>query len=187
MRSTSSVLPPVTVASTPTILPETLVGQSGQAFSQSVVAVERTESSGFYLHKYVRRSLKKSYAVRGHIVKISSDQANIGAGPAQRPNLSGDPYDGPRTPQQWFNTSVFSLSALFTFGNTHCNAVIGPDCRNLRLPALRSTRGMLSGCVRGLRTGQMLRSLHQSAAPPLSSVQLLTLVDVVNLCASVPF
>lgn len=50
-------------------------------------------------------------------VNISSDQANIGAGPAQRPNVSGNPNDGAKTPQQWFNTSVFSLPALYTFGN----------------------------------------------------------------------
>jgi hypothetical protein len=40
---------------------------------------------------------------------ISSDQANIGSGPSQRPNVSGDPNDGPKTPEQWFNTSIFSL------------------------------------------------------------------------------
>jgi len=59
-------------------------------------------------------------------VNISSDQANIGAGPAQRPNVSGDPNSGPRTPQQWFNTAVFSLPALYTFGNAPRNSVIGP-------------------------------------------------------------
>jgi hypothetical protein len=59
-------------------------------------------------------------------VNISSDQANIGAGPAQRPNVSGDPNNGPQTPQQWFSTSVFTLPALYTFGNTPRNAVIGP-------------------------------------------------------------
>lgn len=59
-------------------------------------------------------------------VNISSDQANIGAGPAQRPNISGDPNSGPKTPEQWFNTAVFSLPTLFTFGNAPRNAVIGP-------------------------------------------------------------
>jgi hypothetical protein len=59
-------------------------------------------------------------------VNISSDQANIGAGPAQRPNLSRDPNNGPKTPGEWFDTSVFSLPALFTFGNASRNAVIGP-------------------------------------------------------------
>jgi len=59
-------------------------------------------------------------------VNISSDQANIGAGPAQRPNVSGDPNNGPRTPQQWFDTSAFSLPALYNFGNAPRNALIGP-------------------------------------------------------------
>ena len=64
-------------------------------------------------------------------VNISSDQANIGAGPAQRPNVSGNPNGGPRTPQQWFNTSVFSLPALYTFGNAPRNAVVGPGLQEL--------------------------------------------------------
>jgi len=59
-------------------------------------------------------------------VNISSDQANIGSGPAQRPNVSGDPNDGPKSPNEWFNTSVFSLPALYAFGNAPRNAVIGP-------------------------------------------------------------
>ncbi len=59
-------------------------------------------------------------------VNISSDQANIGAGPAQRPNISGDPNNGPHTPQQWFDTSMFSLPALYSFGNAPRNAVLGP-------------------------------------------------------------
>jgi hypothetical protein len=59
-------------------------------------------------------------------VNISSDQANIGAGPAQRPNISGDPNRGPKTAQRWFNTDAFSLPSLYTFGNSPRNAVIGP-------------------------------------------------------------
>lgn len=59
-------------------------------------------------------------------VNVSSDQANVGAGPAQRPNISGNPNDGPKNPQAWFDTSVFSLPALYTFGNAPRNAVIGP-------------------------------------------------------------
>ena len=68
-------------------------------------------------------------------MNISSDQANIGAGPAQRPNVSGNPNNGPKTPQQWFNTSVFSLPALYTFGNAPRNAVIGPGLAGVRFLA----------------------------------------------------
>jgi hypothetical protein len=59
-------------------------------------------------------------------VNVASDQANIGAGPAQRPNVSGDPNAGPKTPDQWLNTAVFSLPALYTFGNEPRNGAIGP-------------------------------------------------------------
>ena len=59
-------------------------------------------------------------------VNISSDKANVGAGPAQRPKISGDPNAGPKTPLQWFNKSVFSLPAVYTFGNSPRNTVIVP-------------------------------------------------------------
>jgi len=66
-------------------------------------------------------------------VNISSDQANIGAGPAQRPNIAGNPNGGPKTPQQWFNTGVFSLPALYAFGNSPRNGVIGPGLEEFDL------------------------------------------------------
>jgi hypothetical protein len=66
-------------------------------------------------------------------VNIASDQANIGAGPAQRPNLSGDPNAGPHLPGEWFDTSVFVLPALYTFGNAPRNALIGPGLQEFDL------------------------------------------------------
>ena len=59
-------------------------------------------------------------------VNLASDQANIGAGPAQRPNLSGDPNSGPHSPDAWFNTAAFLLPPLYSFGDAPRNAVIGP-------------------------------------------------------------
>jgi len=70
-------------------------------------------------------------------INISSDQANIGAGPAQRPNASGNPNGGPQTPQQWFDTSAFSLPALYTFGNAPRNSVIGPGLEEFDLSLQR--------------------------------------------------
>jgi hypothetical protein len=64
-------------------------------------------------------------------VNIAGDQANIGAGPAQRPNISGDPNHGAHTPDEWFDTSVFSLPALYTFGNAPRNAVAGPGLQEI--------------------------------------------------------
>jgi len=56
-------------------------------------------------------------------VNISSDQAKIGAGPAQRPNVSGNPNDGPKTPQR---VRFFVACTYITFGNAPRNAVLGP-------------------------------------------------------------
>jgi hypothetical protein len=60
-------------------------------------------------------------------VNLGTDRANIGSGPAQRPNVSGDPnVGGARTAEQWFDTSVFSLPAPFAFGNSGRNTVVAP-------------------------------------------------------------
>ena len=66
-------------------------------------------------------------------VNIASDQANIGAGPAQRPNLFGDPNRGPKTPAQWFDTTAFALPSLYSFGNAPRNAVTGPGVMDFDL------------------------------------------------------
>ncbi len=66
-------------------------------------------------------------------VNLSVDRANIGAGPAQRPdqlsdpNLSGDE----RNVDRWFDTSAFALPAPFTFGSAPRNSVIGPSYANV--------------------------------------------------------
>jgi hypothetical protein len=61
-------------------------------------------------------------------VNLSVDRANIGAGPAQRPDQLGDPNlpGGERTPNRWFDTGAFTLPAAFTFGSAPRNSVIGP-------------------------------------------------------------
>jgi hypothetical protein len=66
-------------------------------------------------------------------VNIFIDQANIGSGPSQRPNVSGDPNDEPKTPEQGFNTSIFSLLHCIHFGNARRNAVICPGLREIDL------------------------------------------------------
>jgi hypothetical protein len=66
-------------------------------------------------------------------VNLSVDRANIGAGPAQRPDQVRDPnLEGDaRTPERWFDTSAFALPAQFAFGSAPRNSVIGPDYVNL--------------------------------------------------------
>jgi hypothetical protein len=60
-------------------------------------------------------------------VNLGVDQANIGAGPAQRPNGLRDPnLSGGRSPERWFDTSAFILPAAFTLGNAGRNIVYAP-------------------------------------------------------------
>jgi hypothetical protein len=66
-------------------------------------------------------------------VNLSVDRANIGAGPAQRPDQVSDPNlpGGDRTVDRWFDTSAFALPAAFTFGSAPRNSVIGPGYANV--------------------------------------------------------
>ena len=66
-------------------------------------------------------------------VNIVEDRANVGAGPAQRPNQIGDPNlpGDQRTPDRWFNTEAFSLADPFTFGNAKRNSVLAPGLFNV--------------------------------------------------------
>jgi len=66
-------------------------------------------------------------------VNLSVDRANIGAGPAQRPdqlrnpNLPGDE----RATERWFDTGAFALPAQYTFGTAPRNSVLGPGFANM--------------------------------------------------------
>ena len=66
-------------------------------------------------------------------MNLSVDRANIGAGPAQRPDQLRDPNlpGGERTPERWFDTTAFALQAPFTFGSAPRNSVIGPGYANV--------------------------------------------------------
>lgn len=67
-------------------------------------------------------------------VNLAVDRANVGAGPAQRPNVSGDPnLKSGRTPERWFDTSVFSMPDPYTFGNAGRNIVYAPGYANVDL------------------------------------------------------
>ncbi|HEX3377285.1 MAG TPA: hypothetical protein VHS29_10520, partial [Candidatus Acidoferrales bacterium] len=60
--------------------------------------------------------------------------ANIGlvnGNNLERPNVTDNPNSGPKTPDQWFNKSAFSLPAQYTFGNTPRNNVVGPGLVDL--------------------------------------------------------
>ena len=79
------------------------------------------------------RGAKSQCAESESTRNLGTDRANVGAGPAQRPNISGDPnLSSGRTAERWFDTSVFSAPAPLTWGNVERNALLtGPGYVNL--------------------------------------------------------
>jgi hypothetical protein len=73
-------------------------------------------------------------------VNLGVDRANIGAGPAQRPDQVCDPNDGPKTTAQWFDPSCFALQPQFTFGNARRNSVFGPGFANMDFVVAKTWR-----------------------------------------------
>jgi hypothetical protein len=61
------------------------------------------------------------------------DRANIGSGPAQRPDLLRNPNlaRSQRDPERWFDTAAFAQPAPFTFGNAGRNVVYAPGLTNI--------------------------------------------------------
>ena len=80
----------------------------------------------------------------------SSDVSLQGTAPeitgfsANRPNLIGDPNNGPRTPQEWFNVKAFqqlqpdALGRFQVFGDEGRNLVEGPRYMNWDLSAFKN-------------------------------------------------
>ncbi|BDC48755.1 hypothetical protein F183_A10710 [Bryobacterales bacterium F-183] len=57
-----------------------------------------------------------------------------------RPNVIGDPNNGPKTADRWFNTGAFAVPAPFTFGNAGRNIVRGPGFASTDVSLLRRFR-----------------------------------------------
>ena len=73
-------------------------------------------------------------------VILPTDNANIGAGPAQRPNLIANPNkNAPHTGTHWFNTAAFHMPAPFTFGSAGRNAVLGAGESNVDFSLIKDT------------------------------------------------
>lgn len=56
----------------------------------------------------------------------------------RRANVSGDPNGGPKTSDEWFDTSVFSQAPDGQQGNSKRNAVRGPGIRTIDLSLFKS-------------------------------------------------
>jgi len=72
-------------------------------------------------------------------VNDTTDRANIGQGPAQRPNCLGNPNlpSGERSVDRFFDTAAFTPAPFGTFGNCGRNIVIGPDFKEVDLSAVK--------------------------------------------------
>jgi hypothetical protein len=113
------------------------------------LAAERADASFDHRHRFVgnltyvlpRAWFGSGWRVSGVVnlqsgapftVNLGTDRANIGSGPAQRPDIVCDPNTGaPKTAAQWFNVQCFALPAVYTFGNSWRNTVIGPGYSTL--------------------------------------------------------
>jgi len=75
-------------------------------------------------------------------VNLGVDRANIGAGPAQRPDQLRDPNlpGGERIPDRWLDTGAFALQAPFSFGSAPRNSVLGPGYANVDLALAKTWR-----------------------------------------------
>ena len=73
-------------------------------------------------------------------VILPTDNANVGAGPAQRPNLIADPNaNAPHSAEQWFNTAAFQMPAQFTFGSAGRNVVFAAGENNVDFSLIKDT------------------------------------------------
>jgi hypothetical protein len=60
-------------------------------------------------------------------INLGTDRANVGSGPAQRPDVVCDPNrGGVKTATEWFDVDCFTLPAPFSFGNAGRNSVLAP-------------------------------------------------------------
>jgi hypothetical protein len=68
--------------------------------------------------------------------QLSFDNSNTGR-LSDRPDVVGDPNDGPQTPDLWFNTAAFVLPERFSYGNAGKNIIEGPGTKQLDLSVFK--------------------------------------------------
>jgi len=67
------------------------------------------------------------------------DNPNVGEG-AKLPNLIGNPNNGPKTVDEFFNTAAFAAPPQFTFGNEGIDVITGPGIKDVDLSLVKNTR-----------------------------------------------
>lgn len=72
---------------------------------------------------------------------LGLDNAGTGGGGSDdRPNLIGDPNNGPKTAQQWFNTGAFALAPAGQYGNAARNVIQAPGIFNCDFSFFKTLR-----------------------------------------------
>lgn len=74
---------------------------------------------GWVLDGFVRAQTGRPFNVTS-----GTDRANVGR-TYQRPDVTGNPNNGPKTPDEWFTKSAFTLPAVYTYGNAGAFIVEG--------------------------------------------------------------
>jgi outer membrane receptor protein involved in Fe transport len=73
----------------------------------------------------------------GQTFSIQNSSARTNSGSGDRPNVVGDPYSTPQTPNQWFNIAAFAPQTLYTLGSVGRNTMFGPPMKNLDFSAFK--------------------------------------------------
>ncbi len=66
------------------------------------------------------------------------DNSNTGEG-SKLPNLIGNPNNGPKTVDEFFNTAAFAAPPQFTFGNEGIDVITGPGIKDVDLSLVKNT------------------------------------------------
>jgi hypothetical protein len=70
---------------------------------------------------------------------INFDNANANGGDSQRPNVTGS-TSGPKSLNEYFNTSAYSVSARYTYGDAGRNSLRGPGYTDVDFSLMRNIR-----------------------------------------------
>jgi hypothetical protein len=92
---------------------------------------------------------------RPFTVNLYGDYYGIGALTRGRPDLVGDPNDGPRRPEEWFNTSAFALPPVAVTTFPYLNMPLSPELRRRPVPI-----GQLGNAGRNIVESDGLQTLN---------------------------
>jgi len=91
----------------------------GMKYGTGMNAVGNFLLGGWVLDGFVRAQTGRPFNVTSGL-----DRANVGR-TYQRPNVSGNPNNGPKTVEKWFSTDKFALPEAFNYGNAGAFIVEG--------------------------------------------------------------